>query len=253
MLPALAIIGCAGAQKSKPDPVSVEGLTIEDIKPRLSAKSVKTVYMQLNIYEIARADFTKLDNIYEELMTEPLRFMNKQSFDKNGFKAGYGNFAMLNSLLEKLEQVGAHRRANNMLIFFDARGDDITARRITEPRTVFYTDKSGAFRGSDLEFGKLVFHIKAKPSEQVRGLAEVKIVPAYKPGSDGGIINPARAETGQVIFPSMATALNMGVGDFMLIGPQAVSDELNLSNLFFTSQEMDIVYMYMFICTGVEG
>ncbi len=213
----------------------LDGIKIGDLRPTTSRSLPPEVHFMIFTFEMPAENFSLIEDIYERIQIKPLRFVNQDAFVANGFSAGFGRREMWNKISGRLELAKARKAATNTLMIFDEEGNEIAVAMVGPERTVFYTDVDGSVKGVSLIDGRFALGIKARPIAGIRGLAEVKIEPMFRPNVDNTIRQlVGRQKDERVVFESMSLNLKMGNSDFVLLGPRRYEPgEMTLGNMFF--------------------
>jgi hypothetical protein len=252
----LLLAGCNDPEKDKR---IWEHTKITDLAPSADAKDtsgkmLKTINFNIFIFDIPAENTSALDGIWQMLYTKPLRFKDSDAFAANSFAVGFGQLDMWNKVSDLLRNAGGRKMEKISVLLTDDQPDDITIGRLVRRQTIFYTPKSGSTEGATAGPGKIALRIKARKSPASRGVCDFDVVPVFLPRIISSIPElAAREKAGEILFTSCRLRAKMGLGDFILLGPQKyISRQTTLAGLLFSRQKpKPITRTYLFVCTGI--
>lgn len=227
------LLGCLG-QDAGSD-VSIDGIKLSDITAVNSTRLPPQIFFRMFVYETPAENFTSLNDIFENLSTEPLRFVNEDTFRANGFNAAFGYNKMWDPAASRLRQLNAKRIMTKDIFIFDDDGHDIPVTGSNNPQTMLYISKERIITIANLDSGQFIWRIKAKAIPQRRGTAGVTIMPVFKNNYQSKFAKLFEGvKPGETVFGSAGFGLNMSYEDFVLIGPSRYNTEqTTLCNSFF--------------------
>jgi hypothetical protein len=251
---AAAICGCQPAEQKKPPKpeVSIEGITIKDLKPADTTKLPPRIVFRIFTFEVPAEKVQTMLQAFATLDTKSMRFVNRESFDANGFKVGFGRTLNWKTVSGILSQIGAVREETKNLVVYDDSGDDFVVAILESQQNISFFDTRGREGASDFMPGRFSWTLRARPSASVRGVVQLEIRPQYRFGADSFISRLADYRN-VIPFDGGAFGLKMSSGEFVLLGTTGRSAEkITLSNLLFSKpQDNSVVLLYMIGCVGI--
>jgi hypothetical protein len=248
-----------GCNAPKKDDALWKQVKIRDIAPSHNATSpdnqlLKTINLDIHIFEMPAEKVSALDDIWPMLHTEPLRF-NQDSFKANLFVGGFGQAQIWNQIRELLLAAEGKRIERISLLLFDGQTKDSTIIRLNNAQTVFYAPSGGEMEGVTIGPGEIALRIKAEKIPGSRGVCNVNVQPVFTSPTKSPIPELAAIEqAGDFSFSSAGFELKMSPGDFVFLGPEKYSgDNMTLGSLFFSRPgSRPVVRTYLIICTGIN-
>jgi len=250
----IAVLGClcfcmAGCTVPEEEPIW-KNVKIGDLAPHHSGKPpsarlIKTINFDLNIFEIPAENIDKLDDIRNILYTKPLRFNSLHAFGANSFSVHFGQIRMWNKIYGLLSAARCNKLAKASLMLSDGRDESIAVTGINGPRTIYFTSTYGSREGANVGPGILSLRIKGQKIPGSRGVCNVTAYPVFSPPMMRSSIPQldARVKLREFAFSAAAFALKMSPGDFVLLGPKEyVSDLTALSGLFFSNPQGSLFF-----------
>ena len=227
------LLGCLGQDASSD--VSIDGIKLSDITATDSTRLPPQIFFRMFVFEMPAENFTSINDIFKNLSTEPLRFVNEDTFRANGFNAAFGYNKMWDPAASRLRQLNAKRIMTKNIFIFDDDGHDIPVAGINNPQTMLYISKERIITTANLDNGQFTWRIKAKAIPQRRATAGVTIMPVFKNNNQPGFTKLIEgAKPGEMVFGSAGFGLNMSSEDFVLIGPSRYNiGQTTLCNTFF--------------------
>lgn len=261
MLSALwAIAGCEVAPPNPPAaPKSpLDGLKLSDLEDPTKNQVPDNFLMRFRVltYTIDPAEVDKLSGIYDRLSRSDVRMVNKGTFEANGFAVGTASFGTGSAIAQELAQIGAVRTAQANLMFPPDKIEPLSRLLLQGMETIHYAvpgDNSATMTLPGL--GLLGWVMSAKPDPRFRGLAQVKLFPAYwQPG-----IEDIRSRMGMEPVeynPILVGQVLMRVEEkgIIVLGPtRQMTDETTLDKmLFFLPGPKPKIRFFVIICDSAE-
>jgi len=240
LLPSVFLCLClAGCTKPEEKPVweKVKVGDLADGTKVPQTKFLKTINVEVHVFEIPVDNIDVLDKIRKKLRIRPLRLKNYQAFSANSFLARFGQSNVWNEVHNMLIAADGQEVAKVSLMLPDGQHQTLAVTGLSHTRTVFYTAINGSRQGANIGPGILGLRIKGDRIPGRTGICEVAAYPVFTvpmtstiPEFDDHI---KRRE-----FPFIAAAfgLRMSPGDFVFLGPREyVSDQTALGGLFFSN------------------
>jgi hypothetical protein len=234
VLIATACLGGCQEQQAGSD-VSIDGIKLSDLAAANSTRLPSQVFFRMFVFEMPAENFTSINDIFKNLSTDPLRFVNEGTFRANGFNAGFGYNKMWDTAADRLRQLNAKRVMTKNIFIFDDNGHDIAIAGTNNPHTMLYISKDRIITTANLNSGQFIWRIKAKVIPQRRGTAGVTIMPVFKDNYQPKLEKLLEGvKPRETVFGSAGFGLNMSNEDFILIGPARYnSEQVTLCNSFF--------------------
>jgi hypothetical protein len=211
-----------------------------------------------------------------------LSFADGPAFQSNGFLAGFGTDEQIGGLSALLEKVQARRKETRNILVFDDAGDDISMTMLNSKEDVSWKLAGGKVAKDVFSAGRFSWMLKAAPVPDIRGVAQVRILPVYRMGIDNFLTYLARMR-GYAPFDFGTFDVRMNPGDLVLLGslgepetpaqpaagdqPEATDQpnawdipaevdeqplELTLNRLlFYLPDKPRVINLYVVLCTGV--
>ena len=240
--------GCGTGSNVTKD--SLEGVKITDIEPAYGQRKMPDKLIAKLVVHRIRVDANDYsgisDNIWDNLFTDKLVFEDKNSFDENGFKAGFGKGVMWNQIRDVLQTVGTEKSKTIAITIEDGWFDDIYVNSLAGRTELFYLDREGSFSGHRLDPGKVIFRLSVKKVPQSTSFIDLKITPAYIPLA-------GLPQTNAVKFGLVSFGTYLDEKEFILIGPDKFRAGNNtLKGLFFSqSIRKNYVNLYLIACVKI--
>jgi hypothetical protein len=274
------LVGCQ--EKNKGPVVPIDGIKLSDLSPANSTKLPPQIFFRMFVFEMPAENFTSLRDIFESLSTEPLRFVNEDTFKANGFEAAFGYNKMWDGIGSRLRELNARKVTTKNIFIFDDDGYDIPIGSADNRQTMLYIAKDRTITTTDLASGgQFTWRIKAHVIKQRRATAGITIMPVFKHKGQGRFAKMVEeAPSGETVFGSAAFGLNMSDEDFVLIGPSRYNrGQITLCNSFFVrtgdyiisepsqyqadgvtmnkpvtvKKEIPTIRLYMIVCVRVDN
>lgn len=218
-----------------------KGLKIGDLAPsprdkRPGIQSLKTINFNVYIYEMPAENITALDEIWQMLYKEPLRFVDYEAFGANSFSVGFGQVQMWSEVTRLLDAGGGRKVRRVSLLLPGGQADDVAIAGLPREQTIFYIATDGSMDGRSIGPGRLGVRMKAEKIPGLRGVCNVNAWPVFTSPVRSAIPQLAdRAKSHEFIFTSAGFGLKMSPGDFFLLGPEKyVGEQMTLGGYFFS-------------------
>jgi len=228
------LAGCTEQNSKRAAPI--DGIKLSDLAPANSMALPPEIFFQMFVFEMPAENFTSIKDIFKDLSTGPLRFVNKDTFRANGFEAGFGYNKMWDGIGRRLRELNARKVMTKNIFIFDDDAYDIPIAIANHPQTMIYIAKDRTITTADFTSGQFIWRIKAKAIAQRRATAGITIMPVFKNKGLGRFTKMIKnAPSGETVFGSAAFGLNISDEDFVLIGPSRYNKgQLTLCDSFFT-------------------
>jgi len=254
---AIALLTGCEAKKDKP---MWERVKIGDVAPttaaeRPDAQALKTINLNVFVFDIPVENVSVLDDIWPMLYTKPLQFNDDSGFKANSFMVGFGQVPIWNQIRDILVGVGAEKIETSSLLLTDGQDRDYSIVRLDAEQSIFYRSSSGTMEEATVGPGKIALRIKAEKSPGTRGVCDVTFLPVFVPLLSSSIPQlAAQVKMKDFDFEPVGFGLKMSPGDFIFLGPGKYSGEqVTLSGLFFSRPKRKLVIRtYLFVCVRVD-
>lgn len=264
----------SGCVKPKEEPPIWEKVKISDLapyegnQPRPSQR-VKTINLDMHIFEVPAENIHQLDKIRKKLYIRPLRLRDYGAFHANSFWIRFGQRRMWNEVYEMLQTADGQRITRISLMLPDAWPETVTITALDRSQSVFYTAINGAKEAAHVGPGVLALRIKAKSIPTSPGECSVTAYPVFTPPLKSAIpeLN-AQVKRREFPFTVAAFGLNMRPGHFVVLAPtEYVEDQTTLGGLFFSNpqgslffregesnppQRKPAVRVFLLLCTRID-
>lgn len=221
---------------------------------RPGGRLLKTINLDIHIFEIPAENVGKLNEIWQMLYTEPLKFNNYDAFRENSFLVGFGQIQMWNEVADVLRNSGARKGETVSLVLPDGQTNDFTVAALHGNQTVFYVSSAGSMEDVTVGPGKIVLRIKVKKIPGERGVCKVNAQPVFTLPIQTPIPQlTAQAKSAEFHFTSAGFDLKMSPSDFILLGPERyIENQITLDGLFFSRPgRIPTVKVFLFVCTRI--
>ena len=262
VLVTVCLVGFCGCQKAEQTPgrTSIDGINLRDLKPVDISNLPTQIRFRIFRLEVPADRIASLQQDFSQFDTAQLSFADGQAFQANGFLAGFGTNEHIGQLSALFEKIRARRKETRNLLVYDDAGDDISVSMLNSKEDVFWKRANGKVAKDVFSAGRFSWMLKAAPVPDVRGVAQVRILPVYRMGTDNFLTYLARMR-GYAPFDFGAFDVRMNPGDFVLLGslgePEAAEAdeqplELTLNRLLFYPPDKPwVINLYVVLCTGV--
>ena len=253
---AVLLTSCNAPEKDKPIWQQVK---ISDLAPPLDVNNpgsrlLKTINLDIHIFEMPAEDINALNDIWQMLYTKPLQFNDYDAFCANSFLVGFGQIPMWNIIADILRDAGGKQIETVSLLLPDGETNDFTIVRLDKEQTIFYISSAGSMEGATIGPGKLALRIKVEKIPGSRGVCKVNALPVFPSPITSPIPQlAAQAKSAEFLFTSAGFCLKMSPGDFVLLGPEKyIGHQITLGSLFFSRPKpKPTVRMFLLICTRI--
>jgi hypothetical protein len=250
------LTGCAAEKKQKPiwENIKIGDIaSIDKSRPRES-QALKTIDLNIYIFDLPAQNITALNDVWNMLHKEPLRFRNYQSFSANLFAAGFGHIEMWDQIGNLLRDAGGSKRATISLLVADGQADDLEVAQIKSKKTIFYTREEHTTDAVTIGPGQMVLRLKTEKIPGARGVCRIEAEPVFTPMLATAIPQLADRQKEKVFhFTSVGLELKMSPGDFILLGPERfIKNQITLGSLFFSRPGFrPMARIYLIICNRI--
>jgi hypothetical protein len=264
------LVSCAGPEE---EPVWGK-VNIGDLAPYDGGKLphvqlLKTINLDIHVFEIPADNVGELDDIHRKLQIKPLQLKNYRAFSDNSFLARFGQFQMWSQVHDLLFAADGQRIAKVSLMLPDGQPQTIAIAGLDRPRTIFFTAIDGSRQGANVGPGVLGLRIKADRIPGSRGACDVVGYPVFSLPIRSTIPQfDARTKLRDFAFTVAAFGLKMSPGDFVFLAPKEyVSDQTALAGLFFSNPGGNLFFnkaerkppeykpavrVFLLVCTKVD-
>lgn len=278
----ILVAGIAGCNEPKQAKQNTHAKTVRlsDIQPAQKPDKPTEMAITVLTYEIPEKNKKFVEQIYEELSKQYIKFPDLNVFQDNGFIAGFGMPKNWPVIADLLFLAHSSSTETNNLIFIDSSSSDIVTGATYEGQTFYLSKRRQQHELVKLPAGQLVWRVSARalPNRQGIGLAQIKAV--HKEDVLPALTKlPGYENVGETPFNDIAVKLNITPGEFVIIGPDLKdSDRITLSEFFFKrigdiiapvppkqqqleqtdmkyklDKNVPLIRLYVFICTGIKN
>jgi hypothetical protein len=234
------LTGCKEPEQKEP---LRENVKIGDLAPAHSGQSapggLKTINFNIHVFEIPAENINRLSDFWQTLRTQPLRFNSFKAFRDNSFLIGFGQMKVWGRINDELIAAGGQKITTISLMLEDNQPDDLTITELSTPRNISFIASDGSDQRANIGPGNLVLRIKAEKIPESRDGCKLTVYPVFTVplGSPIEELN-ARLKAREFAFSSAAFSLNMGIGDFVVLGPERyLNVPSTLDGLLFSKPE----------------
>jgi hypothetical protein len=253
---AALLAGCNAPKKERP---IWEQVKISDLHPpseanNTSGRLLKTIELDIHIFEMPAEDFNALSNIWQMMYTKPLQFNDYDAFKANSFSLGFGQLPMWDIIANVLRDAGGKKIETVSLLLPDRETSDLTITGLDKEQTVFFISNTGSLEGVTVGPGNLALRIKVEKIPGSRGVCIVNAQPVFSPPITSPIPQLAeREKANEFLFTSAGFHLKMSPGDFVLLGPEKyLGHQITLGSLFFSRLKPEpTIRMFLIICIRI--
>ena len=240
------LCGCAGP---KDDPPIWETVKISELAPYQGDKpgpsqKVKTINLDVHIFEIPAEHIDKVDAIRKKLYIRPLRLRDYGAFHANSFWIRFGQRRMWNEVYDMLRVAEGKRITRISLMLPDAWPETVAITGSDRPQSIFYTAINGSKEAANVGPGILGLRIQAKTIPTSPGVCSVTAYPVFSPPVKSTIPElDAQVKRREFPFTVAAFGLNMRPGQFIVLAPtEYVKDQTALGGLFFSNPQGSLFF-----------
>ncbi len=266
VLVTVCLVSFCGCQNTEQPPgrTLIDRIKLKDLEPVDISNLPPQLRFRIFRLEVPADQIATLQQGFSQFDTAQLSFAEQRAFQANGFLAGFGTNEHIGGLSVLLERVQARRKQTRNLLVYDDAGDDISVTILKSKEDVSWKLAGGKVTKEAFPAGRFSWMLKAAPVPDIRGVAQVRILPVYRMGIDNFLTYLARMRS-YAPFDFGAFDVRMNPGDFVLLGslgePKAPAKpaeadeqplELTLNRLLFYPPEKPwAINLYLFLCTGV--
>ena len=265
-------LGLSGCIEPAPEVPIWETVKIGDLAPYEGTKApspqvLKTVNLEVYIFEVPAANINKLDKIRRTFFVRPLRLKSYPSFEADSFQVRFGQGERWQDMKDIVLAAGGQMAANVSLMLPDALPETIAVAGLDRPQSVFFTAADGAKQAANVGPGVLGLRVQAETIPGAKGQCSVTAYPVFSPPTRRTIpqLN-LRAKMREFPFTTAAFGLNMAPGDFIYLGPKEyIADQTALGGLFFSNLQGSLFFgkteaaefkpsvrVFLLLCTGIS-
>jgi hypothetical protein len=242
----LVVIGCGAARKNRP---VWEQVKIGDIAPSAGSEQagprfLKTISFDVHIFEIPAENINKLDDIWQILYAQPLRFRDYKAFWANSFFVRFGQAPMWGQVLDLLHAAGGQKVVTVKLLLADGQASDVIVTRLNSKQDVLYVSRSGLTDKASVGPGLLCLRVKTDKIAGLRGVCNLVAEPVFSLPTGSPIPDLVeQAQKHEFAFAPLAFGLKISPGDFVLLGPEKyISDRKALAGLLFSEPKGSLFF-----------
>ena len=230
----------SGCAEPKEEPPIWEKVKISDLAPYQGDKpgpsqKVKTINLDVHIFEVPAENIDKLDAIRKKLYIRPLRLRDYGAFHANSFWIRFGHRRLWNEVYEMLLAADGQRLTRVSLMLPDGWPETVAIAGLDRIQSVSYTAVNGSKEAAHVGPGVLGLRIKAKSIPASPGVCSVTAYPVVTPPVRSAIPElDAQVKRREFPFTVAAFGLNMRPGNFVVLAPtEHIEDQTALGGLFF--------------------
>ena len=230
---------------------------------------LKTINLDLHIYEIPADNIRELDEIRRILDIKSLQFINYIAFRANAFSVYFGQGQTWNTVNDQLIIAGAQTLTQIAIMLPNGETEDTIIKEITQPQVVYFTSIQDITEAVHIEPGIIALRIKVENPPVLDGSCNLTACPVFTllKGNTIPELNE-RLRLRDFAFDAAAFRLNMKPGDFVFLAPEKyISDQFTLNGLFFSNPQGSIFFnkdiykvpvrkpavrVYLLTCVGVN-
>ena len=266
-----SLFGCETPESPSPIPDNTSINNLGPESPNGTAKKtfLKTINLDLHIYEIPADNISELDEIRRMLGTRSLQFTNPVAFRANAFSVYFGQGHTWNTVNDQLMIAGAQTYTQMAIMLPNGETEDTIIKEIPQPQVVYFTSKQDIKEAVHIEPGIIALRIKVENPPVLDGTCNLTACPVFTllKGNTIPELNE-RLRLRDFAFEAAAFRLNMKPGDFVFLAPERyISDQFNLCGLFFSNPQGSIFFnkdtykvpvrkpavrVYLLTCVGVN-
>ncbi len=235
------LLGCKDQQQSEPlqEQVKIADLAPVHSDPNRFGQSLKTINFDVHIFEIPADNINRLSDLWQMLRIQPLRFNSFNAFQSNSLLVGYGQMRMWPLVNDEITAAGGQKIATASLLLADGQPYDFTIDQLNSQQSISFISADGSNQAAAVGPGSLVLRLKADKSPQTKDGCQLEIYPVFTVPLKSPIEElTARVKLREFVFSSASFGLQMGIGDFVVFGPQRyVSIPSTLDGLLFSKPQ----------------
>jgi len=265
----LTLSGCPQPQDQAPiwETVKIGDLAPYEGDRPAAPETLKTVNLDVYIFEVPGMNVHKLDRIRKTFYVRPLRLKNYPSFEADSFQIRFGQGERWKEIQDLVLAAGGQRVANVSLMLPDAMPETIAVAGLDRPQSVFFTAPDGSRQAANIGPGVLGLRVQAETIPGAKGQCSVSAYPVFSPPTHRAVpeLN-LRAKLREFPFTTAAFGLTMSPGDFVYLAPkQYLIDQTTLGGLFFSNPKGSLFFgkteaaefkpctrVFLLFCTGIN-
>ena len=247
------VIGCGCQEKQrKRRTASVEGITLKDVQPVGSGKTKPEVAIDVVTFEVPRENWTGSEDIFAELTTQPIRFLNQKALNANGITVGAGNNITWAKVAEQLNRLSATKAKTSKILLYDELTNDLAVTMISA-KNVDYTNQKGQLSKLLLDNGVLSWRMQARSHIVQSGTAVLSVSAVFNYQFSMSLQRIAPKDMLEVNLKATAFEMAIRPGGFILLGPADNDAGLNtLGKSLFAGRD-ETVRLYLVLCVRVTN
>jgi len=268
------LVGCGGKQK-KEEPVW-EKIKVDDLAPfggrQGQGQRLKTINFGVSVFEVPADRTGRLDELWQGLFVQPVRFKNYGAFRANSFEIGFGQMRDVAGVVNHLRSLGGKSVQVVNLLFEKGGSDELSVAVLPGEETLSYQSAEGSTKAVTVGPGRIVLRMKADKVLGMKGLCRLHSEAVAVPPVSGfsGFLNLSGPS--DYVFDFSSFQLKMAPGDFVILGPgEKLDSRRSLSDHFFRRSRPSklflepaderqrhrpyfgpVVRVYMIVCTGIN-
>jgi len=247
------LTGCADNQQQ----AVIEGIKLSDLAatgPGAQSKILRTTNIDVFGFELHTDKLESLDELWQVLNADSLRYNNPKGFVLNGLRAARGDFSSLDKAIELLNAAGANKLSTTSLLVMHGKAEVLRIGRINRRTTISYIRRPGTVETAEVGPATLGLQVSARQISGDRPLANVQVVPVISHSTEGLTPQLAqRLKASDVYFYSAGFSAILKPGDFMVVAPARYEqDETTAAGRFFTkSGPNPTIRVLLLFCTSI--
>lgn len=253
-----AIAGCQVPPPNTPAQKSpLDGLELSDLEDSTKNQVPDAFLMRFRVltYTLDPGKVDALSSIFRRLSQADVRMVNKGAFAANGFAVGTASFRTAAAVAQELAQIGAVRTSQTNLMIPPDNTDPLSELPLQGTETIQYA----AFGGNPATMtppgpGLLGWVMSAQPDPRFRGLAQVKLFPAFwQPGFEDVRFRMGLEPVEYQPFVAGQALMRVEEKGIIVLGPtRQMTDETTLDKLlFYLPGNRPRIRLFVIICDSV--
>jgi len=265
----LCLAGCTSSGKERVwEQVKIGDLALVHSGGQPGVQPLRTMNFNLHIFEIPAENIGKLEDVWQSLYTQPLRFYNYPAFNANLFKVRFGKRYTWSGIRDTLAGAGGKRMGRFSLLLADGKPQDITITGLGNEQEVCYISSDGSREEPTVGPGILGLRIAAQKIASERGVCNVVACPVFSPPMPSAGLLAEQAKSHELKFTGAGFGLKMGLDDYVVLGPRKyISEQTMLPGLFFSNpagtffldeskrkgpERKSSVRVFVLVCTSIN-
>jgi hypothetical protein len=266
----LYLTGCKGPEQNES---KQEQIKISDLAPSRSGQAIhsriKTINFDVHIFEMPAENINRLGDLWQMLHTQPLRFNSYKAFKANCFLAGFSPMQKWDMIADELRAAGAQKAATVSLMLPDGQTNDLVVIELSTQQNISFIADDGSSQGARIGPGIFILRLKAEKIPTSRDGCKLIVYPVFTvPLRSPAEELTARVKLREFVFSSAAFGLQMGISDFVILGPERyLSVPSTLDGLVFSKPQgtlfLDInerktpklkpaIRIFLFVCSRIN-